>query len=330
MRIRFEIGKMSFYNVQETYKSLNEAVAQKLFGRAVSVKIYQSPSLAAFDVTLGLQQFLAHKPMIGICKNGCSLIENLTPQWLRTQTGIQSKQEINSWYEFIESLNPETCFVIWSSENEITGEIIVPDKQALEIHQLLSKKRIFSIQICHEENFNISNLQPYSVLISRSDLFHTYSSVAAFGEKWKAPSLIGHLQNLNEIEQRLNVNIFGKIEDVQKIEAGFADSKIFYYTQFANIPSRMNDRLVFYFPDIAGSALQDYLELKADVSFTASRIPFWNLDLWKNWWKEAESEKLIRGLFVVSLAAFKADPDLVQKIEKAVSHIRQKSVWSLL
>lgn len=320
---------MSFYNVQETYQKLNEAVSQNLFTKKLNLRIYQSPSLAAFDVTLGLQQFLSHKPMIGICKNGSSLIENLTPQWLRTQTVIQAKHENQSWYEFIESLNSETCFVIWSSENEITGEIIVQEKQALEIHQMLSKKRIFSIQICHEENFNLENLQPYTILISRSNLFQSHSSVAVCGDKLKAPSLIGYLQNIKQLDKEINVNFFKKNLDVASKEAQFADQKIFYYNQFATLPSRINDRLVFYFPDIAGSALQELLQLKPEVSFTASQIPFWILDLWKNWWKEAESEKLIRGLLVISTAAFDVDPDLVHKIEKAVAQIRQNSVWSV-
>lgn len=329
MRIRFEISYMSFYNVQETYQKLNESVAQNLFNQKLNLRIYQSPSLAAFDVTLGLQQFLAHKPQIGICKNGSSLIENLTPQWLRTQTGIQAKHDHQSWYEFIESLNPETCFVIWSSENEITGEIIVQEKQALEIHQMLSKKRIFSIQICHEENFNLTLLQPYSILISRSNLFSSHSSVAVCGEKLKSPSLIGYLQDLKLLDQEINANFFKKNSDVTSKEMQFADERIFYYRQFANIPSRINDRLVFYFPDIAGSALQELLNLKPDVSFTASQIPFWILDLWKNWWKEAESEKLIRGLLVISTSAFDADPGLVKKIENAVAQVRQSSVWSV-
>lgn len=320
---------MSFYNVQETYQKLNEEVAQKLFNKKLNLRIYQSPSLAAFDITLGLQQFLAHKPHIGICKNGSSLIENLTPQWLRTQTGIQAKHDNQSWYEFIESLNSETCFVIWSSENEITGEIIVQEKQSLEIHQMLAKKRIFSIQICHEENFNLNNLQPYSILISRSNLFAAHSSVAVCGDKLKAPTLIGHLQNLLQLDQQINENFFKKNSDVEVIEKRFNENKIFYYNQFANIPSRINDRLVFYFPDIAGSTLQETLKLTPANSFTASQIPFWILDLWKNWWKEAESEKLIRGLLVISIDAFQKDAELAKKIENAVAQIRQMSVWSV-
>jgi len=320
---------MSFYNVQETYQKLNETVSHDLFHQKLNLRIYQSPSLAAFDITLGLQQFLSHKPQIGICKNGSSLIENLTPQWLRTQTGIQAKQPNHSWYEFIESLNPETCFVIWASENEVTGEIIVQEKQALEIHQMLAKKRIFSIQICHEENFNLTHLTPYSVIVSRTQLFMAHSSVAVFGEKFKAPTLIGYLQNLNELDAMLSENFFKKNADVKDIETRFSDKRIFYYQQFANIPSRINDRIVLYFPDIAGSALQEFLNLPASLCFTASQIPFWILDLWKNWWKEAESEKLIRGLVVISTQAFRDDVQLVEKIENAVAQIRQSSVWSV-
>ena len=87
--------------------------------------------------------------------------------------------------------------------------------------------------------------------------------------------------------------------------------------------------MVFYFPDIAGVFLQEQLNLNSDRCFTASKIPFWILDLWKNWWKEADSEKLIRGLFIVSMKAFEDDADLVKKIEAAVATARLQSSWTI-
>ncbi len=326
---KLKIGTMAFHNAHEDYQKLNEKIALELFQEKLTLRIYQTPHLAAFDVTSALLQFLAHKPNIGLCKNGSSLIESLTTNWQRLSTPMVAKSEKQSWYEFIEGLSPDTAFVIWSSENEITGEIMISDAQVLEIHQQLGKKRIFSIQIVHEENFQKLFLQPYAVLISRSSIFEKNPSVITLGEKCKAPTLMGPFQDLAFMKD--DFKFLGVKQDtlIASVEGKFADPKQFYFNQFANIPHRLTDRVVFYFPDIAGIFLQEQLGLNSDRCFTASKIPFWSLDLWKNWWKEAESEKLIRGLFVVAMKAFEEDTDLVKKIEAAVATARLQSSWTI-
>ncbi len=320
---------MAFQNIQENYQKLNEIIAAKLFQHKVNLRLYQTAHLAAFDVSLGLQQYLAHKPQIAICKNGSNLIENLSSQWLRTHTPIQVKAENHSWYEFIESLSPETCFAMWTSENEITGEIIIGEKQVEEIHQLFAKKRIFSIQIVHEENFKIQILTPYSILISKNQLFSANASVVINGEKVKAPALLGHFQELRGLKEDFYFSEKHDEQRVEKIEAQFNSKNIFYFNQFATVAHRLTDRLVFYFPDIAGAALQRKLQLSTERCVTVSEVPFWSIDLWRNWWKEAESEKLVRGLLIISIKAFEEDSTLVKKIETAIVELRSLSTWAI-
>ncbi len=323
------IQLMAFHNAHEDYQKLNEQIAKNLFKEKLNLRIYQTAHLAAFDITSALQQFLAHKPNIGICKNGSSLLDSLSPNWQRTSTPMSVKTEKQSWYEFIENLSMDTAFVIWCSENEITGEILLSPKQIQEIHQQLTQKRIFSIQLVHEENLNGDGLLPYSVLISRSSVFEKNATVALFGEKFKAPTLMGYFQDLTFFGEDFHFKNL-KLENlIENVESKFSSSKQFYFNQFANIPNRLSDRVVFYFPDIAGSSLQQRLNLNSDRCFTISKIPFWSLDLWKNWWKEAESEKLIRGLFVVHMKAFQEDSQLVMKIEAAVDAIRSQNSWSV-
>lgn len=320
---------MAFHNAHEDYQKLNEKIALDLFQEKLALRIYQTPHLAVFDVTSALMQFLAHKPNIGLCKNGSSLIESLTTNWQRLSSPMVLKSEKQSWYEFIEGLSPDTAFVLWSSENEISGEIMIADAQVLEIHQQLGKKRIFSIQIVHEENFQKLFLQPYTILVSRSSIFTKNASVVLLGEKCKAPTLLGSFQDLAFINDSFKFRDVKQDTVIANVEGKFADAKQFYFNQFANIPHRLTDRVVFYFPDIAGVFLQEQLNLNSDRCFTASKIPFWILDLWKNWWKEADSEKLIRGLFIVSMKAFEDDADLVKKIEAAVATARLQSNWTI-
>ena len=324
-----EIEAMAFQNIQENYQKLNESISFKLFKQKMNVRIFQTAQLAAFDVALGLQQYLAHKPQIGICKNGSNLIESLCSHWLRTHTPMQAKTENQSWYEYVENLVADTNFVMWASENEITGEVIIPEKQAEEIHQHLAKKRIFSIQIVHEENFCLKILTPYSILISKNQLFSANSSVVLSGDKVKTPTLLGSFQDLKGLNSDFSFQEKTNEILISEIELQFADKNIFYFNQFATPAHRLTDRVVFYFPDIAGTSLQQKLGLTADRCLTVSDIPFWSIDLWKNWWKEAESEKLIRGLLVISVKAFQEDSALVKKIESAIVEIRSLSTWTV-
>ncbi|OFZ31470.1 MAG: hypothetical protein A2622_02485 [Bdellovibrionales bacterium RIFCSPHIGHO2_01_FULL_40_29] len=320
---------MAFHNAHEDYQKMNDQISLNLFQKQLNIRLYQTPHLAAFDITLAFQQYLSHKPNVGLCKNGSSLIESLTPGWLRTHTAMKVKAEKQTWYEFTESLCAETAFVIWSSENEITGEIMYSDKQISEIHDQLAQKRIFSIQIVHEENLKIDNLKPYSVLISRSSIFTKNSSIALLGEKIKAPTTMGQFQDLTTLTSDFQFLTRKHTVSIENLEAKYPDTHAFYFNQFANIPHRLNDRLVFYFPDIPGATLQEYLKLTSDLCFTVAKIPFWTLDMWKNWWKEAESEKLIRGLLVVSLQAFIERPQLIFEIHAAAASIRSRTLWSI-
>ena len=149
---------------------------------------------------------------------------------------------------------------------------------------------------------------------------------------------MGHFQEFNqELNQQLNKDnplqfnfISSKHEtDLVAIENQFVSKNLLYFNQFATLPDRLTDRLVFYFPDMAGAAIQQYLKLPTEHCLSVSQVPFWRIDLWKNWWKEAESEKLIRGLLIISIKAFTADSLLVKKIEKAIVEIKQQSSWTV-
>ncbi len=320
---------MAFQNIQENYQKINDAISANLFQQKLNLRTYQTAQLAALDISLGLQQFLAHKPEIGLCKNGSNLIESLSSQWLRTHTKTQLKHENQSWNEYIESLSADTAFVMWSSENEITGEVTISEKQSVEIHQHLAKKRIFSIQILHEENFNLKKLEPYSILISKPNLFSVNTSIVVSGEKVKTPTLLGSFQDLKSLSANFKLISEPNEAALINIENQFSNPNIFYFHQFATPAHRLTDRLVFYFPDLAANAVQDYLKLSNDNCLTVSEVPFWSIDLWKNWWKEAESEKLIRGLLIISVKAFTEDTLLVKKLENAIVEIRRLSTWTI-
>lgn len=318
---------------QDHFLNLNKQISQKFFSSKCQSRYYQNSSLALYDICFGLQQFLSHKPTVGLVKNGTSLIESILPSWLRNSTPLQIKHENQTWAEYIESLPAETNFVVWSSENEITGEILVSKTTCAEIHERLSKKRIFSVQITHVVQPDIQ-LQPYSIILFQPTVFEKNYALVLFTEKMKALSLIGNFQDLTVNIENLNpFKLFNDYEKnlilVKDLEKKIKEQKDLYFGHFLNA-DYLPDRLVFTYKNINAEAIKQYLNLNSEESLTPASYPFWILDLWKNWWKEAESEAFIRGLFVVSIEIFKKNPDFLKQMDSAVEEIKRLSQWNVL
>lgn len=266
---------------------------------------YLNSHLALYDVVFSLHQFLSHKEKIGVIRRGSSVCESLISQFLKQQIPIQYKDDKQNTFEYIESIDRETNFVIWASENEVTGENIFSDKDCLEIHTKLSAKRIFSIQIMlpsrslnHDEIFK----NQYAVVVDAADLFNRKKSSVYFSEKLKAPSLIGPLQYLE---------IDGPQEKI--------DRRIW------------PDRKLFSFPKVSGFAVKQVLlqstTLSATDLFAPAELPSWITESWKNWWLDSSQSEYLRGLLVVSQKCFQQVADLDLKIAEIAKQLEIKSNW---
>ncbi len=317
---------MSSHYANEKYFLLNQELSEKYFDSIQKIRFYQNASFALFDIASGLQQFLAHKSYFAVAKNGSSLIESLSPIWIRNVNPLQVKGENQNWVEFIETLHAETNFVIWASENEITGEILVDAERAQEIHQLLSHKRIYSIQICHHID-KTEKLFPYAIKILRPSLFGAEASLVVHTDKFKVGSQIGFFQNL-EIDSKALDLFFQKPDlsltpEIQKFEAALTHPKNAYFNRFVSTTSRLSDRVVLNFGQANGFAIQQDLGLGDGDCLSPSKYPFWILNLWKNWWKEAENEVLLRGLMVISIHALRQDQNLAFRLNQSVDEFQR-------
>ncbi len=312
---------MSSHFANEKYFLLNRELSEKFFGDVYKIRYYQNASMALYDVASGLQQFLAHKSYFAVAKNGSSLIESLSPIWIRNVNPLQIKPDSQHWVEFIESLHAETNFVIWASENEITGEILVDSELAQEIHQRLSHRRIYSVQICHSTDPN-EKLFPYAIKILRPVLFQDTSALVVHTDRFKAGSQIGIYQKLefdySELDKLFLLSTTDNLPEIQKFESELVEAKNVYFNRFVSTTSRLCDRLVLNYSQVNAFALKQELGLPDEICFTPAQYPFWVLNLWKNWWKEAENEALIRGLMVISIHALRHDKLLIQKINQCV------------
>ncbi len=319
---------MTSHSASEKYHQLNLQISEDLFQGKCITRAYQNASLALYDITMGLQQYLSHKSHLGIARNGSSLIESLMPFWLRQSAPMQYKTEQQSWIEYIETLNPDTNFVVWASENEITGEILLSDQDILDIHERLSKKRIFSIQISHRFT-SMPILPSYAIQVVRKSIFADHICIVTMSDKMKASSLIGSFQNINSGLAN-TFNQFPNMSVVEKIETELSDPSILYFKQYAMAPARLPDRIVFMLKNMNASALKTDLNLPESQCFAPSSLPFWLLDMWKNWWKDGEKEMILRGLLVVSIDAFISDSQLPHQIHLSVDKIRRLGHWNVL
>lgn len=317
---------MASHFANEKYFHLNRQLSEKYFNDLHKVRFYQNAALALYDIATGLQQFLAHKAHFAVAKNGSSLIESLSPIWIRNANPLQIKNDSQNWLEFIETLNPETNFVIWASENEITGEILVDSEKAQEIHQLLSHKRIYSIQICHHLDTS-EKLFPYTIKILRPNIFNQGASLVVHTEKFKVNTLVGIFQNIDHEPSSLAAffekPLSGYFDEIKKFEQQVSQSKNVYFNRFVETISHMGDRLVLNYSQINGFAVQQALGLSEKECFAPSQFPFWVLQLWKNWWKEAENEVFLRGLIVISIHALRQNSHLVDQLNLQVEEFQR-------
>ncbi len=322
---------MTSHFANEKYFYLNEKISEKLFQQKYKVRVYENAQLACYDLTTSLQHYLSHKPQLALCKNGSSLIEGLCSIWLRSSTALQMKSETQNWIEYIESLDPETNFVMWASENEITGEILVDTNLAQEIHQRLAKKRIFSIQITHHLSADYVGL-PFSIIILRPSVFLNSKSMVVLPEKFKATNLIAAFQDLKANEDDFTHFILPtknqsveekKLNQINEIENQILNQQNVYFKRFVSTTPRLADRLVLSYLDVNAYAIQQDIKLSDQICFAPCKYPFWILDTWKNWWKESQSESLLRGLLVIDILALRNNAELISKINESVAKFQR-------
>ncbi len=319
---------MNHFETSEYYFKVNQKLSTELY----KSRLYESLSLAVYDITSSLLQFLSHRPKVAVVRQGTSAYEAQIAIFLRQQTPLQFKQQNQSIQQFIQEIDKETNFVLWSAENEVTGEILYSDETCLEIHKLLTEKKIFSIQVV-QANRNLNKNEflknSFCVLIETSDLFSDLRAQAFFTDKLKAPSLIGPFQSMNNIEKVVESV---KIESVEVSLTLLSD--YLYQKQFSPAVQFLSDRKVFVFKNCSGEFIkQSLLQQKAiqsELIFTPSALPTWTLESFKNWWSETDKPFFLLSLVVISNQAFQNNPDLEKVIFEIYQKNQNESSWTVV
>ena len=322
---------MNYLNA-EKYQSLNEQLSasySEKFNTALKVRAFENLMFAGYDLCFGLLQFLSHRPKIGIVRAGTSLQEYLLPHFYRLQTPLIFKKENENFAQYITQFDHELNFVLWSSENEITGEIILNSEQRQEIHKSLTAKRIFSIEVKSKftaQDAELIKQSAYAVIVEVGTLFSREQCLVFHSEKLKTPSLIGHYQNsLRAATDYLNTET-ASVDNTPLLKE--IDSHLLnFFNRYASKPATLEDRVVLFSKTVAGSALKAHLNLNSDQAFAPSELPSWVIDSIPAWWPEAKNSDLMMGLLVISVNALNKIP--FKKINEAHDSLTEQSTWAI-
>lgn len=322
---------MNYLNA-ENYQVLNEKLSlsfSEKFGAPLKVRAFENFMFAGYDLCFGLLQFLSHRPKVGLVRAGTSLQEYLLPNFYRLQTPLIFKKENENFTQYISQFDHEINFVLWSSENEITGEILLTAEQRQEIHKTLSAKRIFSIEVKSKftaQDAEIFKQSAYAVVIEAGTLFSKEQCLVFHSEKLKTPSLIGHYQNSLKSASDYLVDepgAFGNTVLLNQMDGLLLN----FFNRYAAKPATLNDRLVLYSKTVAGTALKTELNLNSRQAFAPSELPSWVIDSIPAWWPEAKSSELMMGLLVIDLKALTENS--LQKIIALHESLTKRSTWSI-
>ena len=322
------------YLYAENYQALNEqlstAVSEK-YSVPLKVRAFENIMLAGYDLCFGLLQFLSHKPKIGLIRSGTSLQEYLLPHFYRLQTPLVFKKENENIVQYMAQFDHEMNFVLWSSENEITGELMLNLEQRQEIHKALSAKRVYSIEV--KSKFDSSDADMikqfgYTVVIESGSAFAASEKCLVYhGEKLKTSTLIGHYQNNLESPQNYLSSSDSKPPVNTALLKKADELALNYFNRFATKPLRLQDRLVIFSKTVAGSALRAELNLKSNEAFAPSELPTWIIETVQAWWPEAKSTDLMMGLLIIDLNA--VSEQLLAKIIEVHDKLNKNSTWSI-
>lgn len=325
---------MMDYLYAENYQTLNEqlsaAVSEK-YSVPLKVRAFENIMLAGYDLCFGLIQFLSHKPKVGLIRSGTSLQEYLLPHFYRLQTPLVFKKENENIVQYMAQFDHEMNFVLWSSENEITGEILLNLEQRQEIHKALSAKRVYSIEVkskFDQQDADMIKQFGYSIVIESGSAFALNKKCLVYhGEKLKTATLIGHYQNnLASLDHYLSVSETKLQINTQLLKA-VDELNLNYFNRFASKPLMLQDRLVLFTKTVAGSALKTELDLKADQAFAPSELPTWIIETVQAWWPEAKSTELMMGLLIIDLNS--VTESLLTKIKDTHDKLNKDSTWSI-
>lgn len=304
----------------------------------IHVRAYHGLPHAIFETCKGTALHMAHKKIFGFVDGQTDAIRKQIRYFYREGYEVHQRQqsEMTDVKAWVEALPKETCFVIFTEDHPVTGEVY---KFADELDELLNKKRIHSFRISHANHFydNIP-VRPFTVRICS---YTADCAVALLGERYKSPALMAedmdwnkdsYIKELQEERTRRSVNRI-LVEDFERQVTGKAQP-------FFSVDAlRIYDRAVVSFNDVSAKALGDLLIQKLSLSceegwkqISTTNSCHWGgmgaNHMFRKWWHPEPSSEVLRGLLVFNIEILQTK-DFANMLLSSYEDLKQQQSWSV-
>ncbi len=320
----------------ESWEELNDEVRHILnLGPKLKTRVFKGLGQAVFEIAQGTAQFMAHKKSIGVLHGQTPVFESLLPYYYKETYDVQALEhtELKDIKAWVEGLNKDTSFVLYSEDHPVTGELY---SFVEELDKLLNEKRICSFRVSHAHHFfHSEDIRPYTARICS---FSGELAVAILGERFRSPALMA--PNLNWDKEFYLTEFADSKKDrhqehlqVEKYEAEVAPAVQVY---FKAGQTRLFDRAVLVFQDASAEAIAQSLQKKLGWTdeetwqkLATTNMCHWSgIKMFKHWWLPQPSDTTLRGLLVVRADALSIK-DFAKLTISSYEEIKQLQSWSL-
>ncbi|UXR64541.1 hypothetical protein EZJ49_15840 [Bdellovibrio bacteriovorus] len=320
----------------ETWEELNDQVKSYLgLAPRVRARVYNGLSQAVYEISQSTAQFMSHKKAIGVILGQTSAFEGLLGYYYKEtyEVHTRSHMQITDVKEWVESLKKDTCFVLFSEDHPVTGELY---PFAEELDRLLNEKRIFSFRVSHFQHFyDNSEIRPYSVRLCS---YEPQAAVAVVGERFRSPSMMAHNMSWDGVDfvSVLEKSRVGRTQNPLLVEQVEKDLSAVATPYFQPGQMRLTDRAVCVFKDVSAEALAQTIFQRLGVTaeegwrqLATTNMCHWSVvKMFHHWWEPAPSLETLRGLLIIG-SDFLNTKDFAKTVISSYEDIKSQQSWNV-
>lgn len=320
----------------ESWEELNDQVKTCLgLAPAIRARAYRGLSQAVYEISQSTAHFLSHKKAIGVVQGQTPVFEGLLGYYYKEtyEVNARSYTQITDVKEWVDSLKKDTCFVLFSEDHPVTGELY---PFADELDRLLNEKRILSLRVSHARHFHESvEIRPYSVRLCS---YTPTVSVAMLGERFRSPALQAQNQAWSEgdfIKEMTTARDGRSVNRllVEKFESEVSSVASLFFKEGT---PRLFDRALCVLPDVSAEAVAQKIFKSLGLAEEAGweKLETTNMCRWdaikmfRHWWEPTPAADTLRGLLIVGPELL-ATKDFAKLLISSYEDIKAQQSWNV-
>ena len=314
-----------FFKGQGEYKKKCEQIGEAL-GLDLSkheARVYPNVSYDINDICMGLKRLYAHKKQAFYVKHQDPHVED--PMKSLAKEGLSVKplefSELQTPDAFIDSLERESHFLIYSVDNPLLGKL----NDFSKFEEAIKDKTFFRVRVSYNQHRFQGIPKPERNIVHCLGLPNGMA-VVLMGERVRYPSQGVEKLDWSELDVSSCIEVLKNgEEDRARVEKFESNTELGFKPFFKPEEGRIFDRAVVCWNDIDSAAVIEYLA-KDDLKPAGSEARFESLSL-SRWgglrtmdWllEQGYTHEEIRGLLVVSVS------ELTDGFEKNVADVRKQ------